>query len=429
MMSIRSFLAALLVSWPALALADAAVPATPAGRALEAWLEAFNSGDRARLASFIQTYEPGSDLDSAVAWRAEAGGYDLLDVFGGDSTNVFFHVKARISGREDLGRLTVSAEDPAHLTTLRTWRLPPGAKYDAVSLETAARAKLVARIAEEFNRYYVFPDIGKQMAAAVRRNESRGEYRSLLYGEDLARKLTEDLREESRDIHVLVDFSYFVPPAEAVARPEAEARRLAAVNCGFVKLEHLPSNVGYLKFDTFANPQYCAPTASAAMTFVADSAALILDLRDNHGGNPDMALFILSYLFDERTHLADTFTRADNTTRETWTLPYVPGKKFLGKPIFILTSKETFSAAEALSYFLKYLDRAIVIGETTGGGAHRTETKPIDEHFSVRVPTARSISPVTKSSWEGTGVEPDVKVSADEALDVATKLAAEAGGH
>ena len=209
-------------------------------------------------------------------------------------------------------------------------------------------------------------------------------------------------------------------------QPDAQARRFAAINCGFEKAEHLRPNFGYVKFNMFADPQFCASTAAAAMTFLADSDALIVDLRDNRGGHGGMAEFIASYLFDQRTHLDDIFSRAENATREEWTLPYVPGKKFVGKPVFVLTSKQTFSAAEALSYWLKNMKRATLVGETTLGGAHPTDTKPIDEHFSVRVPFSRSINPITKANWEGTGVEPDVKVAADEALEAALKLAAEA---
>ncbi|HEU4779866.1 MAG TPA: S41 family peptidase, partial [Steroidobacteraceae bacterium] len=178
----------------------------------------------------------------------------------------------------------------------------------------------------------------------------------------------------------------------------------------------------------FGDPEICAHTAGAAMTFVADSDALILDLRDNRGGHSGMPEFIASYLFDQRTHLDDIFNRAENATKESWTLPYVPGKKFVGKPVFVLTSRQTFSAAEALSYALKNLKRATLIGETTLGGAHPTDTRPIDNHFAVRVPIARSISPITKTNWQGTGVEPDVKVAAADALDVAHRLAVEVIG-
>jgi C-terminal processing protease CtpA/Prc len=274
--------------------------------------------------------------------------------------------------------------------------------------------------------FYVFPETAKKMSATLRRHQSRGEYRTLLYGEDLARKLTEDLRAVSQDKHVEVRFSYVVQPQGLSTKtPEEKARRLAAINCGFEKAEHMPPNIGYVKFNMFADPEICALTASAAMTFLADSDALILDLRDNNGGMGGMSEFIASYLFAERTHLNDVFWRPQNATKESWTLPYVPGKKFVGKPVFVLTSQRTFSAAEDLCYALKNLKRATLIGETTGGGAHPIEFKRIDDHFMVIVPTGRSISPITNANWEGTGVEPDVKVSAAEALDVAKKLAAE----
>ena len=101
----------------------------------------------------------------------------------------------------------------------------------------------------------------------------------------------------------------------------------------------------------------------------------------------------------------------------------VLGKRFVDKPVFVLTSKATFSAAEGFSYALKNLKRATLIGETTGGGAHPVEPHRIDDNFFIIVPSGRSISPITKTDWEGTGVEPDVKVPAASALDEALKRA------
>jgi hypothetical protein len=419
-------LAALLAVLPAMSVADVSVPNTPAGRALGAWLDSFNSSDRTRVETFIKTYAPWMNPDSTVKWRSETGGYDLLEVYFNDKTNVFFRVKSRSTASEEVGRLRVIEAEPVSVAELGTRRVPAGAKLNAAPLDTRARDRVVDSVATMFDSLYVYPEIGRKMSAAVRRQAARGEYRTMLYGEDLARKLTKDLRAVSGDKHAEVRFSYVVQPAKLPTKhPEEESTRLAALNCGFAKAEHLQSNVGYLKFNMFADPEICAPTASAAMTFVADSDALILDMRDNSGGLGAMVEFIASYLFAERTHLNDIFRREENATEEAWTLPYVPGKKFIGKPVFVLTSKRTFSAAEDFSYALKNLRRATLIGETTGGGAHPIEFKRIDDQFSVVVPTARSISPITKTDWEGTGVEPDVKVAADQALDVAQKLAAE----
>lgn len=408
-MSTIRFLAAVLAVAPALALAEVAVPNTPAGHALGAWLEAFNSGDSSQ-------------------WRAETGGYDLLEVYSDDKANVFFRVKARTTATEEIGRLRVSEAEPGVVEELGTWRVPAGTGLDAVPLAASARRRLVERVAAAFASSYVYPEIGKQMAAALREHEKRGEYRSMRYGIDVASKLTEDLREISHDKHAEVRFRFFAaPPESPTDQAAAQSRRLTANNCGFEKAEHLRPNIGYVKFDMFADTALCGPTASAAMNFVADSDALILDLRDNHGGGGGMGEFIASYLFEQRTHFDDTVDR-EGKVDETWTLPDVPGKKFVGKPVFVLTSKQTFSAAEDFSYSLKNLQRVTLVGETTPGGAHPTELKPIDDHFSVAVPFARSMNPITRTNWEGTGVEPDVKVPADQALDVAVKLAIEAIG-
>jgi len=135
-----------------------------------------------------------------------------------------------------------------------------------------------------------------------------------------------------------------------------------------------------------------------------------------------MVALVSSYLFSKPTHLNDLWTRKTDTTEQYWTLPYVPGKRLEGKPAFVLTSKGTFSGAEEFTYNLKILKRATIVGETTGGGAHPVSGHRIDDHFMIGVPFARAINPISKTNWEGTGVEPDVKVPASDALTTAQKL-------
>jgi hypothetical protein len=400
------------------------IPDTPAGHTLRAWLDALNSGDRARLQSFLETHPSKWTLDAMVRWSAETGGYDLLEVIANDRTNVFFRVKQRSGAVEEFGRMQVSATDPVQLTVLDVRRIPTGAKVEALTFDDVARARVIDQVVRILDRFHVDQKIGKTLSTAIRKRAARGDYRSLIYGDEFARKLTKDLREIGQDKHLEVRFSYFNQSAESSARNPVADSRLRASNCGFEKAEHLRPNIGYLKFDFFGDPEICAPTASAAMNFLADSDALILDLRDNNGGMGGMGTFIASYFFAERTHLSDNFRRADNVTMESWTLPYVPGRKFADKPVFVLISKRTFSAGEGLAYLLKDLKRATLVGETTVGGSGTIEFKPIDDHFTVVVPTGRVISPITKTDWAGTGVEPDVKVAADEALHTALKLAA-----
>jgi C-terminal processing protease CtpA/Prc len=240
--------------------------------------------------------------------------------------------------------------------------------------------------------------------------------------------LTSDLQEVSHDRHLRVDFSPFKMPSRAEPTPEDEARfhhQMEHDNCAFDKVEILPNNIGYIKFDGFMDAAFCGPTVVAAMGFVAHADAIIFDLRENGGGQPAMVTLIASYLFDQPTHLIDIYNRKDDSNTQNWTLPYLPGARLNKQPVFVLTSKRTFSGAEEFAFDLKNQKRATIVGETTGGGAHPVSGHTVADYFVVDVPFAKSLDPVTKTNWEGTGVEPDVKVPAAEALATAEKLAIE----
>jgi C-terminal processing protease CtpA/Prc len=267
------------------------------------------------------------------------------------------------------------------------------------------------------------------MEDALRARQKKGDYDAVTDADAFAMMLTDNLQEVSHDKHLRVNFSPRVLPKDDARRDPAEESRMRANmernNCAFEKVERFPTNVGYVKFNGFAPPDVCGPTATAAMNFLGNVDAIIFDLRQNGGGDPAMVALISTYLFDEPTHLNDLYNRKEDKTSQFWTLPYVPGKRLAGKPVFVLTSKRTFSGAEEFTYNLKNLKRATIIGETTGGGAHPVDGHRIDDHFMIGVPFARAVNPISKTNWEGTGVEPDVKVPADQALDVAKKMAEE----
>ena len=164
---------------------------------------------------------------------------------------------------------------------------------------------------------------------------------------------------------------------------------------------------------------------AAAMTFLGGTQALIIDLRQNGGGSPDGVALLASYLFDVPVRMNDIYDRPSNETRQYWTLPYVAGQRFTGKDVYILTSSRTFSGAEDFTYGVKNQKRATVVGEVTGGGAHPVAPRRVHDHFMVGVPMGRSISSITHTDWEGTGVEPDIKVAADQALATAHLMALE----
>ena len=420
----------LLLLMPVLALGAGtapSIPDTPAGHALSEWLDAFNSGDRATFESFEKAHAPWLPLDDEMQRRERTGGYDLLSISESDKWWIVFRAKERATSAETDGRLIVRSYDPDHITLLSLD--PASERPTRIVVDEAERTRVIDGALKVLNEFYVFPEVAKKVSAKLRTQQQHGACRNVTDAETFAIRLGDDLVALSGDKHLGVDFfaeaSPPEPPEPPGSHPRADPQVLADRNCGFEQADHYAPNIGYLKLTWFDEPTYCAPTAIAAMNFLADSAALIVDLRDNHGGAPQMVALISSYLFDERTHLGDIYDRGQNTTEQLWTFPQLQGKKFVGKPVFVLTSSRTFSAGEQFSDSLKALKRATLIGETSGGGAHPTAPHRIDDHFFIRVPFGRFINPVTKGDWEGTGVEPDVKVVAADALDVAKKLAAE----
>ena len=281
----------------------------------------------------------------------------------------------------------------------------------------------------KLNQTYVFPDVAKKMGDAVRSRAAKGEYNSITSARALAEKLTEDFRAVNNDRHLSVMyFAGGAPPDEtddAAPTPD-QLSFIKRVNAGFEKVERMMGNIGYVEIRGFVPPSLGGETASAAMTMIANTDALIVDLRRNGGGEPAMIAYVQSYLFDQPTHLNDIWERVGDRTQQWWTMPHVPGLRFGGtKPVFVLTSKETFSGGEEFAYNIKTQKRGIVVGETTGGGAHPVRGLKISEHFAIGVPFARAINPITKTNWEGTGVTPDVAKPASEALDAAYLMALE----
>lgn len=381
--------------------------------------------------AYCKKYDPNQTADGMMGFHDQTGGFELLQIVKSDKLRLEFLVKERHGETRAFGKLDVKDADPAQVANFSLRAVPPGASvadFD-LKLDAATKARVIDNAIAQLNENYVFPDVAKKMEEAVRARQKRGEYDSVTDGDAFATMLTDNFRDVSHDRHLRVDFSAVkLPEGESKPSPDAIEqfrKQMLHSNCAFEKVEVLSGNIGYVKFNGFADPEVCGPTVVAAMNFVANTDAIIFDLRNNGGGDPKMVALICTYLFAEPTHLNDLWERKGNTTNQFWTLPYVPGKRLDGKPAFVLTSKFTFSGAEEFSYNLKTLKRATLVGETTGGGAHPVSGHRIDDHFMIGVPFARAINPITKTNWEGTGVEPDVKVPASEALETAEKLARE----
>ena len=417
-----------LLAMAACATAEVSVPDTPAGHTLQAWLDAFNSADRAKIENYVKTIDPTQQTDGLLAFRNATGGFDLLSIESSEPLHIRFRVKEKGSETTALGNLTVKDGQPPTVVTFGLRALAPGTKVENVVVDTALRQKVVEGIVLNLNEYYVDAPLAKQMGDAVTAHLKAGDYDNITDGDTLAVQLHKDLEDISHDRHLHVDFSPFKMPPMGPPTPEDEARfheQMERDNCAFDKIEILANNIGYIRFNGFMDAGFCGPTVVAAMGFVAHTDALIFDIRGNGGGQPAMVTMIASFLFDQPTHLIDIYNRHEDTTTQNWTLSYVPGPRLTKQPVFVLTSKRTFSGAEEFAFDLKNQKRATIVGETTGGGAHPVAPHVLADYFVVGVPFAKSLDPVTKTNWEGTGVAPDVSVTADDALQTAEKLAVE----
>lgn len=293
-------------------------------------------------------------------------------------------------------------------------------------IDEATRSAVIDNLIKELNDGYVFPEVAKRMEADLRRRQSAKEYDAVASARAFAAKLTEDVQSVSKDKHLRVRYSHAAIPVRTQRdEPSAEERErmrwfTRRMNYGFERVERMNGNIGYIDLRGFSDHENGAETVAAAMKFLENTESIIFDLRQNGGGSPGMVALISSYLFgDKPVHLNSLYWRRGDRTDEFWTKPENAKTRFPNKDVYILTANRTFSAAEEFTYNLKNLKRATIVGETTGGGAHPGGQVRLHDHFGAFVPTGRAINPISKTNWEGTGVEPDIKVPKEQALKVA----------
>jgi hypothetical protein len=283
------------------------------------------------------------------------------------------------------------------------------------------RAKIITSVIDQLHTSYVDIEQAHKLEPVLR----HADFSQAVGDEAFAGAVTALMQSVTKDQHLRLLYSAKpfqsrgngLPTSTEVAEWQAGWKR---DNYGIERVERLPGNIGYFKINYFWNAAGAAPSIAAAMTLLAHTDALIIDLRDNGGGDADEVPLIASYLFDERTHLSDFYRREGNITEQQWTYPAVAGSRFgREKEVYVLTSKATFSAAEGLAYALKNLKRATIVGETTRGGAHPSRVKRINDHYEMMVPGSTVRDYVTGKDWEGVGVLPDRSVPAEEALTMA----------
>lgn len=303
------------------------------------------------------------------------------------------------------------------------------------TLDKAYRTQTIDALCKAINDRYVFPEVAKKMETDLRKRMAEGEFDTLESGADFAIRVNELLKSQVTDAHLRFRFSPDVlpvrknpgQPSEDEIKRASEQSRVS--NAGFEAVERLPGNIGYVRFNYFDDPSEMKRPTAAVFRFLANTDALIIDLRQNGGGDPAGVQLFCSYLFGAKpVHLNSIYFRngASGTTTDFWTLKTIDGPRYLNKDVYVLTSKNTGSGAEECAYDLQNLKRATIVGEPTWGGANPGGTVRLNDHFSIFIPSGRAINPYTKTNWEGTGVKPDIAENPTTSLKATQILALKA---
>src|SRR3989442_476448 len=329
-----AFCAALTVASAPL-FGQTAIPNTPAGRVLRAWVDAYNSGDSARVAMFFRTYSVEDALRGAFAFRKMTGGLDLLSVQVSEPRHVEFMTRFRLGPMVGYGALDVSAADTSRVSGY-FFPLGMNVSVDDIRIDAPTRERVVGRLAALLDSFYVSPEVGKRMSDSLHARLKRGVYDRYTNGATFAIHLRADLDDIAHDKHLQILYSLL--PRGPDPQPDTVTQHRAV---GFA----LEGNVGSLGFDGFVDPAECGSTIVRAMTALAETKALIIALRENAGGGKAGSTPLLeSYFFDRRTHLSDVRFRYTGETRVRWTMDSVAGARFGGeKPVYVLSSAHMLS--------------------------------------------------------------------------------------
>lgn len=304
--------------------------------------------------------------------------------------------------------------------TLSFWLINSHAADADRIIDAAVRSAVIDGSLKMLNEHYMLPEQLPLIEKKLRQRQAEGAYDKLSSAQGFVEAVSRDMQEVSHDLHMKIRFRPDAPGA-GKPLPRAEADRRS--NYGLKKVEILDGNIGYIRIDRFADAERGGPVISAAMQLVSNTDALILDFR-NHGGGGILGNVLATYFFTGDPELLQSIRYPRRKEEfQFWTMPYVPGERYVDKPVYVLTSRRTFSAAESFSYSMKSMKRATIVGEVTKGGGNPVMHFPVLPNFDVSVPIGQSVNAVTQGSWEGVGVQPDVPVREEAALDTALELA------
>lgn len=351
-----------------------------------------------------------------------------------------------------LAAAVASAPALAQVGVQASQEKPSGAVPGAAAVEAEVSAEEARQTTEDFARLleesFLYPDVAKKYADRLRKGAASGEYDRLGTKVALASALTKDVQAIFPDAHLRVWPSAGPggpPPRMAMLSPSKTPGPVKpakpAPGQPIEEARWIAPGIAYIRFTIFPFDPAVTAAATKFMEDHAEAKSLIFDIRTNIGGGMGTAAAMLPYLFDKETVFlrhdtrALVFERAGGEqnmpgwmrlaspsaegvrTEEIVIKPNATERRLFDAEVVILTSNSTISAAEAFAFGMKTTGRATLVGETTRGAGHYAPPgQRVNDKFAAFVPVGRPYDPKTGRGWEGTGVEPDVKVPADEAL-------------
>jgi retinol-binding protein 3 len=267
--------------------------------------------------------------------------------------------------------------------------------------------QIVLAAAQAIQDEYVFPD----QAAALEQHlrtwwNSKPEIPADVL--EFCNAITNQIRQHTNDLHLGL-----------LPIPQHQTPRYSSDTENIQKVEILEGNIGLIAIQSFGAVQDAAPIFAAAMQIVSQTRALIVDVRHNKGGDAQTTTLMEGFFFEQSIHTSTFWTRGDTQGTQSWTPTYLPAPRYLEREVVVLTSRKTGSAAEDFAYVLKHMGRAYLIGERTYGAAHPGGMVQLHSLVQIFIPTGRPVVEATGSNWEGVGVEPDLDVPSEEALEKA----------
>lgn len=297
----------------------------------------------------------------------------------------------------------------------------------ACSIEAKPTRKEILSAVEQtvsvLNQHYIYADKTTISTEILMRQLSRSDLNQIQDWHDFTRYIGLVLRKVTDD-----GYLDFVRSKTNLAgeQAESESNLINAANYGFNRIEILTDNIGYMKIDHFYQNREAELAAAHAFEYLSNTDAMIIDLRDAEADSLSLAQFIMSYFVEVDTPLSQVLYEKQNKTELISAIERPKSAHFKQNyPLYILTSAFSSSSAELISYTLKHLGKAVVIGEQTMGTALIVQQREINSCLNISMPIAIPIHPKTKTNWQDNGVSPDIESSAKLSFDIALQLARE----